>query len=520
MSFAPIVLTVYKRPWHTEKTLMALKNSDLSNESILYIYSDGPKEYAVKEDIDNINKVREILRKDKWCKEVNIIESEKNIGLVRSFVSGINNAIEKYGKVIVLEDDQIVALGFLKYMNKALDLYENDKNVMHISAYMYPAKFISKQTTFFLNVQSCPGWGTWKRAWNYYNDDAQDHVKYFKEKDEIKKFDLGGYAKWFLQLEKNVEEPGFSFAVKWYASCYRNSGLSLFPSRSLIQNIGLDGTGEHCKKNNMYDVVPVDYLEIERIEIKENINIRKQIGLFYMKYHKASYKEVFYGKFIKKMNNIRSIVRWAFEKIYPELNAINAINPGYVSLLQKIKNSKISEKSKISGICNLQNVIVGDYTYISQGSIISNTTIGSYCSIGPNLLCGWGVHSISGISTSPMFYSTLKQNGKTISYNNKVQERIPINIGSDVFIGMNVTIIDGVKIGDGAVIGAGCIVSKDVPPYAIVVGSPMKILKYRFDEITINRLMKIKWWEWPDDRIVDIEKYFYDIEKFLNKYDK
>ncbi|MCR5444410.1 MAG: CatB-related O-acetyltransferase [Bacteroidales bacterium] len=160
---------------------------------------------------------------------------------------------------------------------------------------------------------------------------------------------------------------------------------------------------------------------------------------------------------------------------------------------------------------------IGDYTYISSNSQISKTIIGKFCSIGPNLLCGWGIHPTNGITTSPMFYSTRKQNGITLSDSDKVEERKPINIGNDVFIGANVTILDGVTIGDGAVIGAGAVVSKDIPPYAVAVGCPIKIIRYRFDEEKIKALRKIEWWNFDEEKLKEVESYFFDIEGFIEK---
>jgi len=189
----------------------------------------------------------------------------------------------------------------------------------------------------------------------------------------------------------------------------------------------------------------------------------------------------------------------------------------YVNLCS---NVNISSKAKLLGSYHIYNAEIGDYTYIAKNAYISHTKIGKYCSIGPNLICGWGIHPINGISTSPMFYSTSKQNGYAIPSTNKIEERKTIIIENDVFIGANVTILDGVKIGNGAVIGAGAVVSKDIPPYGIATGCPIQINKYRFNKIIIDKLLKLEWWNKPESMHKDIEKYFYDIERFLDKYDK
>lgn len=184
-------------------------------------------------------------------------------------------------------------------------------------------------------------------------------------------------------------------------------------------------------------------------------------------------------------------------------------------------DSHVSDKAKLYSPCKVeQESSVGDYTYIAQNGRLKMTTIGKFCSIGPNLVCGWGIHPTNGVSTSPMFYSTMCQNGTTLSMIDKIVEQMPIEIGNDVFIGANVTILDGVKIGDGAVIGAGAVVSKDIPPYAIAVGCPIKILRYRFQEDTIIKLLKLKWWDMDESKLPLVEQYFYDVEKFIEECEK
>jgi acetyltransferase-like isoleucine patch superfamily enzyme len=452
---------------------------------------------------------------------VHVIESPYNMGLVSSIVKGVTEVVNEHGKVIVLEDDQVTSKGFLKYMNEALELYKDDEQVMHVSGYMYPAEFECEETTFFLNVQSCPGWGTWKRAWDHYNHDAADHLEYFSQSEELRtKFDIEGHAYFYRQLKRNVECRDFSWAVRWYASCLRAGGLSLFPVKSLVRNIGLDGTGEHCEPTTRYDVEPVDYLEIERIPLVENTEVRKSVDEFYREQLRKgpSYSSIseLLGSVLRELGvRIRGGLRWSLRKIYPEVAVLDENSPEYRSHSRTTLDSAISQNSVVCPPYSIRKSSIGDYTYVSRNASISLTRIGKFCSIGPNLSCGHGVHPVDGISTAPMFYSTAKQNGTTLSNYNKVEERKPIHIGNDVFIGMNVTILDGVTIGDGAVIGAGTVVSKDVPSYAIVVGNPMRILRYRFSEEIIEKLLEIAWWDWSIEKLQRVEEHFLDVEGFV-----
>lgn len=166
----------------------------------------------------------------------------------------------------------------------------------------------------------------------------------------------------------------------------------------------------------------------------------------------------------------------------------------------------------------MSNVCIGSYSYISPNSSIRNTNIGRFCSIGENFISGAAIHPTDRLSTSPVFYSTLNQCGFYLSKENKIKEYENVSIGHDVFIGANVIVLSGVTIGNGAIVAAGAVVTKDVPDYAVVGGIPAKIIKYRFSEDRIKKLKNISWWNWQENELKNVERYFNDIDGFINKY--
>ncbi|MBX3164155.1 MAG: CatB-related O-acetyltransferase [Bacteroidetes bacterium] len=156
----------------------------------------------------------------------------------------------------------------------------------------------------------------------------------------------------------------------------------------------------------------------------------------------------------------------------------------------------------------LVNSYVGKYSYVANNSIIHNCEIGKFCSIGPNVVIGYGEHPLSFISTSPVFYENPNMFGEDVYSPNSFNGKQKVIIENDVWIGANVYIKNGVTVGNGAVIGSGAVVTKSVPPYAVVIGVPAKIFKYRFSEEEIKKLLEIKWWNWDIDKIKKHKNYF------------
>ena len=220
----------------------------------------------------------------------------------------------------------------------------------------------------------------------------------------------------------------------------------------------------------------------------------------------------------KAAKHIRGVLRALAYLVLPELQILK--EPFALDALKgTFAGCSISAKARVSSPCFLVGTTIGDYSYVAPGAVIMHATIGRFCSIGPKLLCGWGTHPVNGISTAPMFYSTRKQNGVSLSRADKTVETKPITIGSDVFIGMHVTILDGITIGNCAVIGAGAVVSKDIPAFAIAYGNPIKVRRYRFDEYKREALLRIRWWDPNFSALDDVETFFFDVDGFIQKHD-
>ena len=171
-------------------------------------------------------------------------------------------------------------------------------------------------------------------------------------------------------------------------------------------------------------------------------------------------------------------------------------------------HSRLEGHNILYDLCKLSHTNIGAYSYVSNNASLSMIEMGRFCSIGPGVNCGYGTHPTNFVSTSPVFFSTRKQCGMTFAETDLFEEQQLTKLGHDVWVGANVYLKDGINVGHGAVIGAGAVVTKDVPPYAIVGGVPAQIIRFRFDENAIADLLRIEWWHWSEDELRAAQSLF------------
>ncbi|MCS7086641.1 MAG: glycosyltransferase, partial [Bacteroidia bacterium] len=276
---SPIVLFVYNRPEHTRRTLESLSANRGFDPSLLTVFADGPPPASSKELLAAVEKTRAVVRS--FSPRVALIESSVNLGLGRSILRGVGYMLERHETVVVLEDDLVLSPGFLEYMNAALDFYRNVPRVMHISGFMFPVD-VRLPETFFYRPTTCWGWATWRDRWQKLISDPVE--LYRKVYPQRYAFNLEGAYDFFAQIENNAANGLETWAILWQATVFLENGLCLHPGKSLVTNIGFDGSGENSRVEDAARPGSLaDAIRVEKIPLVESAQARAAMRRFYLR---------------------------------------------------------------------------------------------------------------------------------------------------------------------------------------------------------------------------------------------
>lgn len=279
---APVILFTYNRLDHTMQTIEHLKNNNLAIYSDLIVFSDG---WKTDKDEKLVQKVRAYLKSVKGFNSCLVIERKANFGLARNIIEGVTEVINKFGKVIVLEDDLLTSKNFLCYMNECLEYYKDRQDIFSISGYTgnLPSLPCYDNETYLSYRPASWGWATWKHQWDNIDWDVSDFKEFIKNKKEVKRFNRGGIDMTRM-LKYYIKGRNNSWAIRWSYSMYKQNKYSVYPKVSKIQNIGFGKDATHCSGVNIYKTTLDKTLKCDfdfTDEITPNIQIVKEFKYQY-----------------------------------------------------------------------------------------------------------------------------------------------------------------------------------------------------------------------------------------------
>lgn len=273
---SPIVLFVFNRLEETKLTVDALAKNTLAKDSILYVFSDGPRN---KKELKKVEEVRSYLNNihGKFSKVI-IHKSENNKGLANSVIAGVSHVLSIHEEVIVLEDDLISSKNFLHFMNQALTFYKNTQKVFSISGYTFDlaAAKKEKQDFYFGYRASSWGWATWKDRWNKIDWNNSYYENKLKNVVHLKKLRRGGNDMPKM-LKNHLKGKIDSWAIRYCAHQSWNDLFTVFPKISKIQSIGFSKEATHTKNKKRFETfldkgVQTDFLFSSQVQLNSKIN--------------------------------------------------------------------------------------------------------------------------------------------------------------------------------------------------------------------------------------------------------
>jgi hypothetical protein len=276
----PVALFVYNRPRHARQAIEALLQNPEASTTDVYVFSDGPR---CERDRPQVDAVRQMLGSVEGFGSFHVESSAVNKGLARSIIHGVTQLCESRGAVIVLEDDLVAAPTFLNFMNAALTHYADVDQVACISGYCYPTE-LPLPDTFLLRNLSSWGWATWRRSWRLFRPDPHALLKEIEDRRLIRTFDINGAHHFSRMLRLQCKGRIDSWAIRWYASLFLAEKLTLFPGRTLIRNIGHDGSGVHGVPTEVFNSPLAERLiALAPIPVLEHAFARNQFERFFVR---------------------------------------------------------------------------------------------------------------------------------------------------------------------------------------------------------------------------------------------
>ncbi len=289
-TLAPIVLFCYKRLDTLKQTVESLQQNFLATESELYIFSDGAKK---KEDLAAILAVRDYLKTVTGFKNVFIFEAPVNKGLANSIINGVTAVINKYGKVIVLEDDLVTSHNFLVYMNEGLDYYQNNPKIFSITGFSIPIKGLDENSVYFTQRANSCGWGTWIDRWKEIDWEVKDYTALMRSRSTRRAFNRMGSDMTGL-LTKQVKGKISSWAIRWCYHQFKHDLYSVHPVVSKIINIGYDSADStHTKEKYNRFETKLDKTDCTAINFDVPIRLEKKVIRQFVKPYSIPYRAIY-----------------------------------------------------------------------------------------------------------------------------------------------------------------------------------------------------------------------------------
>lgn len=280
-AYAPIAVFAFNRPNHLARTLEALAACPEAWQTSITLYCDGSRRSS---DDAAVAAVRGVAQATTGFASLTVAPSERNLGLAASIIRGVGAQLAVSDRVIVVEDDLVVSPHFLRFMNRGLDLYADEPRVASIHGYTYPTGEVLPET-FFQRGADCWGWATWARGWRHFEVDGSRLLARLRQRRLTRRFDFDGRYPYTRMLKDQIAGRNSSWAIRWHAACFLDDLLTLYPGRTLVENIGNDSSGTHFGTTDIYTGTATDRpVELQPIAIEESQPAREAFKRFHRRH--------------------------------------------------------------------------------------------------------------------------------------------------------------------------------------------------------------------------------------------